>query len=450
VNLKELDDSSDTGYQLSRHLIPSKSVPGTSLRDLTQLFVSCGFFISFIVAAYLQRGRFDQLFLFDAPDTPPVPGAFYPGPLGVHTFGDFLQPLWQSRLTPSPFITGYSSYMPAANGLFWILSWLPFWIAFGTLVAFSIATLLFPFWMVDSEADYWVRGQLLVGGVILAYPVLSALDRGNIQFLTIGLIALAMYLRREQRWAYAGICLGIAIGLKVYPFLFLFLFLKRKSWKSTAFALGTAASVTAIPLLLFDGGLGKNVRALLSNLGSSQTELSSLALFSNNSLTALGLSSVSVGLSTFGNFLNNNMSLIVSMLCLLLLVSCFARDIEDLEIALLVSSVCTLAISFSAGYVLMIFLVPAWIVYDGRSQLSDKRILFYSLCIAFLMMPKQIPLRFWADSYRQDSASLASFLNPLVMLILVTAISGRAAYTSWKTWCARGALNPHIPSNIGS
>ena len=134
------------------------------LRDLTQLFFIAGFFSCFLLAAYLQRGRFDQLFLFDAPDTPPVPGAFYPGPLGVHTFGDFLQPLWQSRLAPSPFITGYSSYMPAANGLFWILSWFPFWIAFGTLVVISLATLLVPFWMVDSEADYWARGQLLVGG----------------------------------------------------------------------------------------------------------------------------------------------------------------------------------------------------------------------------------------------------------------------------------------------
>ena len=420
------------------------------LRELTQLFFIAGFFSCFLLAAYLQRGRFDQLFLFDAPDTPPVPGAFYPGPLGVHTFGDFLQPLWQSRLAPSPFITGYSSYMPAANGLFWILSWFPFWIAFGTLVNISLATLLVPFWMVDSEADYWARGQLLVGGVILTYPVLSALDRGNIQFLTIGLIVLAMYLRRQQRWACAGICLGIAIGLKVYPVLFLFLFLRRKSWKSTWFAIGTAATVTAIPLLLFDGGVGKNVRALLSNLGSSQSELSSLALFSNNSLRALGFSSSSIGLSTFGNLINNHMSLIVAILCLMLLFSCVAREVDDLEIALLVSAVCCLIIGFSAGYVLMIFLIPAWIVYDSRSQLSDKRIFFYSICIAFLLMPKQIPLRFWSDSYRQDGASLASFLNPLLMLTLVVAISGRVAYASWRTRCARGDLNPHVLSNTGT
>lgn len=419
----------------------------SSLRNLTQLFFALGLFFSFVLAAYLQRGRFDQLFLFDAPDTPPVPGAFYPGPLGVHTFGDFLQPLWQSRLVPSPFITGYSSYMPAANGLFWILSWISFWIAFGALVALSIATLLFPFWMVDSEADYWVRGQLLVGGVILTYPVLSALDRGNIQFLTIGLIVMAMYLRRQQRWICAGICLGIAIGLKVYPILFLFLFLKRKSWKSTVSAIGTAALVTAIPLLLFDGGLVRNVRALLSNLGSSQSELSSLALFSNNSLRALGLSLDSVGLSALGNTINDHMNLFIVILCLLLLFSCVARDINDVEIALFVSAICTLIIGFSAGYVLMIFLVPAWFIYDGRSQLSDRRILFYSTCIAFLFMPKQVPLRFWADAFRQDSASLASFLNPLMMLTLVIAISGRVTYASWQTWSGRGQLNPRIASS---
>lgn len=72
----------------------------------TQVCFAISLPVAYVLSSYFQRGRFDQFFLNDAVDTPPVPGDFYPGPLGVHTFGDFLQPLWQSRLTPLPILLG--------------------------------------------------------------------------------------------------------------------------------------------------------------------------------------------------------------------------------------------------------------------------------------------------------------------------------------------------------
>ena len=105
-----------------------------------------------------------------------------------------------------------------------------------------------------------------------------------------------------------------------------------------------------------------------------------------------------------------------------LIAACATREIDSIEISLLISAFCTLSIGFSAGYVLMLFLVPAWFIYVGESRLSRRWVLFYSVCIAFLFMPKQVPLQFWNETYRPDTASLASFLNPLMMLTFVFVI----------------------------
>jgi hypothetical protein len=403
-----------------------------SLRVLTPSFFAFGLLVCFLFASYLQRGRFDQLFLFDAPDTPPVPGDFYPGPLGVHTFGDFLQPLWQSRLSPSPFISGYSSYLPASNGMFWLLSWIPYWGAFCVLLSTSLLALLAPFWNVDRGEDLWARTQLLICGVLLTYPVLSALDRGNIQLLTIGLIVLSMSYSKRRQWVWAGICLGLAIGFKAYPALFLILFMKKKMWKSIYVASITSALATIIPLVLFDGGLNQNIRALTKNLGSSQSELSSLALFSNNSLEALALSLQSLGFVSFGSSILVFLPLVVLILFLCLIAACASREIDSIEISLLISAFCTLSIGFSAGYVLMLFLIPAWFIYGGESRLSRRWVLIYSVCIAFLFMPKQVPLRFWAETYRPDTASLASFLNPFIMLAIVCVIITKVSVVQYS------------------
>lgn len=395
----------------------------------TQVCFAISLPLAYVLSSYFQRGRFDQFFLNDAVDTPPVPGDFYPGPLGVHTFGDFLQPLWQSRLTPSPYIAGNSSYLPGANGVFWLFSWLPYWPSFLLFLAISLTTLSFPFWKAESNLDTWSRIGLVLGGVWLTYPLLFALDRGNIQLLTVGFIVLAFYSSSRNRPVLAGVCLGAAICLKAYPVLFLIIFLRRKSWRTVTTTIGTAGLCTALPLVLFGGGLLRNTRALISNLSSSQEELSSLSLYANNSLKALGLSMRSAGLDGFANIFSDYSAIIFGFLLLAIFCLSLLRECDDLEIALLVATVSCLAVTFSPGYVLLLFLVPAFFIYHHLSHLPNKWVVFYSGIIALLLMPKQLPMQFWKDSYLQSSPSVASLVNPLIMVILVLVILTRVLYS---------------------
>lgn len=412
-------------------------------RDSLVSFVNSGFVLGFLIAlvlsSYLQRGRFDQLFLFDAPDTPPVPGAFYPGPLGVHSFGDFLQPLWQARLSPSPFIAGYSSYLPAANGLFWLLNLFPFWVAFGFFYVASICCISYPIYESDSELDVWGRLRTLLGGAVFTYPFLSALDRGNIQLLTIGFVALSIHFSKKEDLTKSGAYLGIAIALKAYPALFLLLFLRKRQWRPVVSAVITAGILSLVPMILFDGGIVKNTQALIANLKSSQSELSSLALFSNNSLEAFSMSIKSIGFTNLSEHLAANTGLIVLILLVLLsLISC-SRYIHQFEIAMLVACISTLAIGFSAGYVLLIFLIPALMIYQGEFDARRWFTTPYLLTIALIMMPKQIPLDIANGSYRQDLPSFASLLNPLLMLFAVGTITVRAIAATFRDWVgARG------------
>jgi hypothetical protein len=403
----------------------SRSNNGQRLTSLIRSTFISGLVLSWVFAAYLQRGRFDQLFLFDAPDTPPVPGSFYPGPLGVHTFGDFLQPLWQSRLTPSPFITGYSSYLPATNGLFWLLSWIPYWTAFVLFVSVSLAALVYPFFNADRNVDLWGRMGVIVAGVLLTYPTLCALDRGNVQLLTIGLVAISIHHFKRENQPLAGISLGMAVALKAYPLLFVLLFIRRRHWQSIGYAAITAAVSTFIPLLLFNGGSERNVRALLTNLSSSQSELSRLALFTNNSLRGLSLTLQTTSFHNVGLFVERNVGLFVIVFLLVTLLISQTKRITNFEIAFLVASISTLSIGFSAGYVLLIFLVPSLFIFQNEVALDQAWINFYSVLIALILMPKQLPLHLFSDTYRQDGPSIAGLVNPLIMILSICAIAAR-------------------------
>ena len=407
---------------------------GANLLVFQLILNSVSFIAAYVLSSYFQRGRFDQLFLNDAIDIPPVPESFYPGPLGVHTFSDFLQPLWQSHLSPSPYIGKNSSYPPGANGVFWLLNKFPYWQAFCIFAVTSLLAFTYPFWRTFKNLESPNPIIHVLGGLWLTFPVLVALDRGNIQLLTSGLIILAFYFEKRKNSVLAGFFLGAAISLKVYPLLFILIFLRKKAWRSSAYTVLAAGFMTVVPLLLFRGGLKLNVRSLTHNLSTSQDDLSSLALFANNSLKALSLSLRSAGLNQLGNFLNVHLLIISVVLILVIFCGTLMKACNDLELSLLIAASITLLIVFSPGYVLLIFFVPIFFIYHDSSNLPRKWVIFYSGIIALIIMPKQLPMKFWKDTYLQRGPSIGSLINPLIMLILIFTILARiSCSTRFKT-----------------
>jgi Glycosyltransferase family 87 len=98
---------------------------------------------------------------------------------------------------------------------------------------------------------------LLVGvAVITSYPFMFLFDRANIEIVNWIFVSLAIAALWCERWNWAGALLGVAISLKLFPFVLLGLFLPRKKFVAALIAIITTVALDIVSLAI----LGPTVR----------------------------------------------------------------------------------------------------------------------------------------------------------------------------------------------
>jgi hypothetical protein len=93
------------------------------------------------------------------------------------------------------------------------------------------------------------RALLLSPLVWAALPTLSALQKGNVQLMTIALSMLAMLLFERRRWAAGGILLAFATLSKLYPGMLVVYLLARREWRAAAWTTALGAVLLALSVL---------------------------------------------------------------------------------------------------------------------------------------------------------------------------------------------------------
>jgi Glycosyltransferase family 87 len=97
------------------------------------------------------------------------------------------------------------------------------------------------------------RSAALFVGVTLisSYPFMFLLQRANMEVVNWIFVSLAIAAFWCQRWKLAGALLGVAISLKLFPFVLLGLFLRQRKFAAILIAIATAAvlDITALALL---------------------------------------------------------------------------------------------------------------------------------------------------------------------------------------------------------
>ena len=98
----------------------------------------------------------------------------------------------------------------------------------------------------DALPSRQLKLQYAVILVVLSYPVLFTLDRGNLEMLVFLLVGGVFYFvyRRESAWG-AGLCLAAAIAMKLYPATLIVLLLAERRLKAAAVAAFGAVALTA-------------------------------------------------------------------------------------------------------------------------------------------------------------------------------------------------------------
>ncbi len=108
---------------------------------------------------------------------------------------------------------------------------------------------------------------LLSIALVLSYPVIYCIQRGNILLLAMAFSMFFVFFRNDERqWVreLSLIALAIAAGLKLYPAIFGLLLLKEKDYKRTVRLVVYGLVFTILPFFFYDGI--ESVRDLIANL----------------------------------------------------------------------------------------------------------------------------------------------------------------------------------------
>lgn len=213
-------------------------------------------------AFYLGKGAPYGTFLFK-PDDKFVPGA---QSLGVHFFGDFFG-VWKHSKDASPYLNPSifyaSNYFPFTHLLLKPLTWFSYPVAAAIFLGGSWVALGAIAWSrVPRGVDRVRRALWAFALVALTYPVLFAIDRGNVELLMFLLMWLSLLCMERARWLLAAVPLAMAAAMKGTPLILAGIFLAKRQWGAAALSVGLTLLLTFVGFLIMDGSLKDNFDGL--------------------------------------------------------------------------------------------------------------------------------------------------------------------------------------------
>jgi hypothetical protein len=114
---------------------------------------------------------------------------------------------------------------------------------------FLVGLLYFSIRILKTRVPVWF--MLLACSLMLAYyPLYTNLKLGNISLLLGFLMVLVYWLWQQERRVLAGLCLGLAIALKLYPALLLLYFVWKKQFRLALYALIGTGILFVLPDIL--------------------------------------------------------------------------------------------------------------------------------------------------------------------------------------------------------
>lgn len=157
-------------------------------------------------------------------------------------------------------------YSPFLHAVMTVATALPARVGFAALVLVFLATVAATFWIVSARslAGVLPRLQAVVPLTLLSYPVLFALDRGNLEMLVFVFVAAFLYLYclRGSRWAWVP--LALAIAAKYYWATLLVLPLLDRQYRQALLAFAGALVASAAGLILVIAATGASLAGFVN------------------------------------------------------------------------------------------------------------------------------------------------------------------------------------------
>lgn len=394
-----------------------------------------GAVLSFVIASYLNRGSIQHFFSFSGPDGPlGYATSVNPDRFGVHTFGDFLLPRWQSELSSPWFIHDpaqgpLNNYLPFTMAVFWLYSHFSYWPSFVAYLLLPLLLLVVVIWKALSFQTVSEKVHFISTCVFLTFPFISLIDRGNIQIYLTSILVLSLFLYARKHETWAAFALGFAIALKGYPIFLIALWIKARRWKDVLVAGTTSVVLTVLPLLFYDGGVTRNLSRIVRNVRINEDLYAADSLAFNNSLRGclLTLSRIKwLGLGDVFHSMYNNFTLVFVVLLVIVAATLMFLKVDQIEIVVISTVLMSIYVDFVGGYALSVYFLFFIAIAMMRSETPKWGMRLLMFCIAIQMMPRGFPLQFWSQNPANGEPTYSSLLGGLAsfcsLLIVLSAV----------------------------
>jgi Glycosyltransferase family 87 len=322
-----------------------------------------------------------------------------------------------------PGVSSNMVYSPLLHLIMTALNAMPAWVGFAAMTAAFVATLtaLLWKWTMRLIGSPIVRAMCVATLGLLAYPVLFALDRGNLEMLVFIMLAAFFYLYYWRRSPYAWVALSLAVAAKYYwVTLVVLLLLDRRIRQAVACAVGavavTVSSVVVIALLSGYGVTGV-FGSLYTTLAGHVDGTGGLGIAANgHSLWGSVIWIIHWSDYPFYLLSVQRMYLLGAVVIMLLVIRRLLRgDFADWQKATALVA-CTLVLPFeSRDYTLVHLLLPLSLF--AATWHTGRRAWVSAVLFGLLLIP--LDYYYFVFDYWRSNVSTAVLAYPLLLLGLV-------------------------------
>ena len=287
--------------------------------------------------------------------------------------------------------------------------------------ALAICASLFLF-LASTRNDLSRRETLGVLSVtVLSFPFVFALDRGNLDLVISTFLLLALWFNSKQdKSIAAGVLIGLASAVKIYPLLLLPIFYyQKRAIRTGVTSIVTFLLLSAVGAVHYHIGPMKFLNSVL--LGSSGQELSAEnALRWNGSFAALITTATNlvspVSTNDMWNVMSSTISLIVILVIGLVIALWLAKKAVDIpSFAIVWLSVVSLAFPVSGSYRFTIFcLAFALLLINGMQNNRNLNVL------GMLLGVTVSPVVYWY--FDNGAVSTYSLIVPIATIAMILVI----------------------------
>ncbi|MDY5871723.1 MAG: glycosyltransferase family 87 protein [Candidatus Methanomethylophilaceae archaeon] len=252
-------------------------------------------------------------------------------------------------------------------------------------LAITSATLFIFFGVIRRHFSSIKNAKLitwLLACIMVSYPIVYTVERGNSILLTV--LALYLFLltyRSECVWIrrFSYLCLACAAGIKIWPLIFGILVLKERDPRDIVECMVIGAVALLLPFVFTDG----TFLDLLNNISNHMSDT-----VANGSMISLS----DISYVVFSQFLSHDVSMSCSKVCVTILtvlslsIVLFSRNLETWKVVSILS--CNLIVGFGVAtpYLFIYTILPLLFFLLSEREISGMNIMYTISFVAILSM----------------------------------------------------------------